>query len=48
MKKDIIVVGDKLAKKLSKKINGEYLTVEYRKFFDGELKVRIPKIRKAK
>jgi len=48
MKKDIIVVGDKLAKKLSKKIGGEYLSVEYRKFFDGELKVRIPKIRKAK
>ncbi|MDD4784307.1 MAG: ribose-phosphate diphosphokinase [Candidatus Pacebacteria bacterium] len=48
MKKDIIVVGDKLAQKLSKKIDGEYLSVEYRKFFDGELKVRIPKIRKAK
>lgn len=48
MKQDLIIVGDKLAEKLSKKISGEYLKVEYRKFFDGELKVRIPKIRKAK
>ncbi len=45
--KDIIVVGDSLAKRLSEKINGEYLNVEYRTFFDGELKVRIPNIRKA-
>jgi len=45
--KDIIVVGDVLAKRLSEKINGEYLNVEYRTFFDGELKVRIPNIRKA-
>ncbi len=48
MKQDILVVGDTLAEKLSKKISGEYLKVEYRKFFDGELKVRIPGIRKAK
>lgn len=47
MKKNVIIVGDKLAKRLSKKIDAEYLNVEYRKFFDGELKVRIPKIRKA-
>jgi len=46
--KNTIIVGDKLAKKLSKKINAEYLNVEYRTFFDGELKVRIPKIKKAK
>lgn len=45
--KDVIVVGDSLARRLSEKINGEYLNVEYRTFFDGELKVRIPNIRKA-
>jgi ribose-phosphate pyrophosphokinase len=48
IKKDVIIVGDTLAKKLSKKIGAEYLSVEYRTFFDGELKVRIPKIRRAK
>lgn len=47
-KKDVIIVGDTLAKKISKQIGAEYLKVEYRTFFDGELKVRIPKIRRAK
>ena len=29
MKKNVIIVGDKLAKRLSKKIDAEYLNIEY-------------------
>lgn len=48
MKKDILVVGNLLGKKLSERLGSKFVPIEYRKFFDGELKVRVNGIKKNK
>ncbi|MDD4122710.1 MAG: ribose-phosphate diphosphokinase [Candidatus Pacebacteria bacterium] len=46
--KKLIIVGDDLAKDLSKSLKANYLPVEHRTFPDGEIKPRILKLSKAK